>query len=424
MIRPRFAIPAACLILLGVGMVPATAQDDAFRSIRLQSRVDRVQPMTGIVLWASSPNVKTNAVQLEFRYMKYSDIVKRRGQYNWRVMDRLLDRVAARKHQAIVRFYFVYPGNPTTVPNYIKAISNYHETRGQSEGKPTMFPDWSHRALQEFTLEFYEKLAERYDNDPRLAFVETGFGLWAEYHIYSGPRLIGRTFPDKRFQSAFAKQLDRVFHRTPWLLSIDVADNFYAPFPDSEELQALSFGAFDDSFLCEQHARINAPRWEIIGRDRWKRAPAGGEISYYTKHDQKEALSKEGPHGIPFEKAAADFHITFMIANDQPKYQEMSRIRSAGLACGYRFRITGFEASRDRSRVMVTNVGVAPIYHDAYLAVNGIRSERSLKGLLPGESRTDEIAAGGASPKLTIACDRLVPGQTIEFEANLPGGTR
>jgi hypothetical protein len=38
---------------------------------------------------------------------------------------------------------------------------------------------------------------------------------------------------------------------------------------------------------------------------------------------------------------------------------------------------------------------------------------------LPGESRTDEIAAGGASPKLTIACDRLVPGQVIEYEAGL-----
>jgi hypothetical protein len=67
----------------------------------------------------------------------------------------------------------------------------------------------------------------------------------------------------------------------------------------------------------------------------------------------------------------------------------------------------------------VTNTGVAPLYHDAYLAVHGVRAERSLKGLLPGQSRTDEIASGGASPKLTIACDRLVPGQTIDFEANL-----
>ena len=72
----------------------------------------------------------------------------------------------------------------------------------------------------------------------------------------------------------------------------------------------------------------------------------------------------------------------------------------------------------------LTDRPLAPIYHDAHLAVNDIRAERSLKGLLPGESRTDEIASGGASPKLTIACDRLVPGQTIEFEANLHAGSR
>jgi hypothetical protein len=235
---------------------------------------------------------------------------------------------------------------------------------------------------------------------------------------------MGKTFPDKSFQAAFARQLDRVFRKTPWMISVDAADDEYAPFPDNDELMKLSFGVFDDSFLCQQHAKVNEPRWNIMGRDRWKRAPAGGEISYYTTHDQKEALSVDGPHRIPFENAAAAFHITFMIANDQPKYRPMDRLRSAGLACGYRFQIAGFEASNTRSRVTVTNRGVAPIYHDAYLAVNGVRSDRSLKGLLPGESRTDEIASGGASPKLTIACDRLVPGQSIEYDADLPGAPR
>ena len=410
---------AAMLMLLSLASTRVDAGDDAMHPVTLRARVDRVQPMTGLVLWATSEHNRTDAVQLEYSYMKYSDIVKRRGVYNWRVMDRLLDRVAQRQHQAIVRFYYVYPGNPTTVPDYIRAMRDYHETRGITEGKPTMFPDWSHRALQEFTLEFYEKLAERYDNDPRLAFIETGFGLWAEYHIYEGPRVLGKTFPDKAFQSAFALRLATLFQRTPWMLSINAADDEYAPFPDRDDLRKLAFGVFDDSFLCEQHARINEPRWEILDRDRWKIAPAGGEFSYYTKHDQQEALADAGPHGIPFEKAAAAFHLTFLIANDQPKYRTFDRIRSAGMACGYRFAITAFEASESRSRLTVTNRGVAPIYHDAFLAVNGVRSSRSLKGLLPGESRTDEIAAGGRSPRLTIASDRLVPGQSIGFDADL-----
>src|SRR5262249_39654796 len=142
---------------LATSLDRAHAQDkERFRPIPLRSRITHVQPMTGIVLWATSEHNKTSAVQLEYSYMKYGAIVKERGRYAWRAMDRLLERVAARKHQAIVRFYFVYPGNPTTVPNYIKAMPDYHETRGFSEGKPTGFPDWTSRALQEFTLEFYE----------------------------------------------------------------------------------------------------------------------------------------------------------------------------------------------------------------------------------------------------------------------------
>ena len=236
--------------------------------------------------------------------------------------------------------------------------------------------------------------------------------------------MIGKTFPDKAFQAAFARQLDRVFQKTPWMISVDAADDLYSPFTATKDLMQLPFGVFDDSFLCQQHARVNEQNWNAMGRDRWKRAPAGGEFSYYTARDQKEALAVNGPHGIPFENAAAAFHITFMIADGQPRHRPMDRIRSAGLACGYRFQVTGFEAGAKRSRVTVTNRGVAPIYHDAFLAVNGVRSERSLKGLLPGESRTDEIASGGVSPKLTIACDRLVPGQAIEYDADLPGGTR
>jgi hypothetical protein len=108
-----------------------------------------------------------------------------------------------------------------------------------------------------------------------------------------------------------------------------------------------------------------------------------------------------------------------MIGNDQPRHQPMDRIAAAGLACGYRFHIRAFEASPSRSRVTVSNSGVAPIYYDAYVAVNGVRGGKSLKGLLPLQAQTDEIASGGATPKLTIACDRLVPGQSIQFEANL-----
>jgi len=111
--------------------------------------------------------------------------------------------------------------------------------------------------------------------------------------------------------------------------------------------------------------------------------------------------------------------LSFIIANDQPEYQSMDRIRAAGRACGYRFRITDYRSGPGRSALTVTNVGIAAIYTDAFVAVAGRRSPASLKGLCPGESRTCEVAAEGEG--VAIECDRLVPGQRIEFEAALSG---
>ena len=89
------------------------------------------------------------------------------------------------------------------------------------------------------------------------------------------------------------------------------------------------------------------------------------------------------------------------------------------MACGYRFQVESFEASPRQYRVVIRNAGIAPIYYDAFPAVNEVRSQTSLKGLLPGEHRAFDIIAGGASPDLSIECDRLVPGQSIGFAANL-----
>lgn len=391
--------------------------------VALESSVDRVQPMTGLVLWPDNDHADTDAIQLEFSYMLYNDVVDAQGEYDWSAVDHLLDQIASRGHQAILRFRFIYPGfRETAVPDSIKQLPDYHEVIAKSEGKPTAFCDWSHPALQDFALEFHTRFAQRYDDDPRLAFVQVGFGLWAEYHIYDGPMKMGKTFPSKAFQAKFHRHLNTVYLHTPWSISIDAADEETTPFSQDPALLQLGFGLFDDSFLHGKHSEYNEACWNFFGRDRWERAPAGGEFSYYNSHDQKQALAPHGPHGESFEHAAARFHISYMFANDQPRYQPMQRLREAGMATGYRFRVTAFETDGQRCRATVTNTGIAPIYHDAFPAIGEARSETSLRGLLPGVQRVCIIPAPAThDARLSIASDRLVPGQVIQFDADLAG---
>jgi hypothetical protein len=390
-----------------------------YMPITVESEITGVQPMTGIVFWTTSPNNETDAISLEYSYMLFNEIVTDSGDYNWDKVEQKLDAVAGRMHQAIFRFRYTYPGQQTSVPEYIKNLPDYEETMGKSEGRDTWFPDWTHPELERFTLEFYSKFAERYDQDPRLAFIEVGFGLWAEYHIYDGPFILGKTFPSKAFQETFFYHLQSVFLHTPWCISIDAADDTYSPFEEKPELKEIRFGLFDDSFMHEKHStypeEYNMSGWKFFGEERFKTSPAGGEFSYYTDYDQQHVLDPGGPYGRSFEDFAAQYHITFMIGNDQPEYQTMDRIREAGMATGYEFGIVSFQASPDSSIVTVKNYGIAPFYHDAFVTVNGVRAGESLKNLAPGEEKTFDIASGGDDPVLTIESDRLVPGQQIGF---------
>jgi hypothetical protein len=372
--------------------------------------------MTGIVLWTTNEAVRTAPIQLEYSYFPYSQVIKGKDEYDWAPVDKMLMEVATRQHQAIPRFYDTYVGKPSGVPDYIRALPDYRGVEALSEKKKTGFSDWSHPELRRCTLEFFRQFAERYDHDPRLAFLEVGFGLWAEYHIYDGPMTMGGTFPSLDYQREFARTMAGSFRQTPWMLSVDAAAD-HTPFASDPKMLALSFGLFDDSFNHGAHARWNEPKWIALGRDRWKVAPTGGEFSFFEPKDQKEALAPKGPHGVSFEDHAAKFHISFMIGDAQPRHQKPERIREAGMACGYRFRVVDFRGSAERSVATIENTGIAPIYHDAFPAVGGVRSPTSLKGLLPGESRTFPIEAAGG--ELTIESNRLVPGQRIGFDADL-----
>ncbi|MFH0758965.1 MAG: T9SS type A sorting domain-containing protein [Bacteroidota bacterium] len=398
--------------MLVAGMLPA--QD--FEDLYPDQVITDVQPMTGIVFWDDSGDRDTDVISLEFSYMLYNRVVQDSGVYNWDVVDSKLDAIAARKHQAILRFRFVYPGYETSVPAYILGREDYHETVGISEGKTTHFPDWTNEELQRFTLEFYTRFAERYDKDPRLAFIQTGFGLWAEYHIYDGPFILGGTFPSKAFQEEFFYHMASVFKNIPWSISIDAADDTYTPFAGKPELKNIRFGLFDDSFMHKDHSSWNELEWNFFDREHYRLSPAGGEFSYYSGYDQEHVLDwPGGPYGTPFETWAENFHITYMIGNDQPGYQTMERIREAGMATGYRFKIVSLRSAPDTAVFEITNVGVAPIYYDAFIAVDGVRSPVSLKLLSPGDTAVCGVPAGAGGAELTIECDKLVEGQEIQF---------
>ena len=432
-------------IVFCLSLTTALAED--FRDISLNKTINELGPLKGIVLWHDNGKMNSykNSISLEYSYCLPCQVVTGKNeneiQYNWSSFETLLNSIANRGHQAIIRFRYEYPGKTiskntsgcdcdirgaTAVPAYIKDLSDYSETYSSNPGGDgnTYYADWSNSELQWFTKQFYKDFAKKYDNDPRIAFLQVGFGHWSEYHIYGTSLKLGTNFPSKNYQTEFLQIMNDAFKKTPWSISIDAADNSYAPIVGSSASMALNFGLFDDSFMHKDHNDYNESCWNRIGTNRWKTAPGGGEISYYTSNDQKNALNPAGMYGRTWEQQAAKFHITYMIANDavDGTYATVERVKEASINSGYKFQITKFQASDTQAKITVKNIGVAPIYHDAYVTVKNKRSDVSLKGLLPDEEQEYIVDVGinaNENPEPTITSDKILEGKTIPYQANL-----
>ena len=428
------------LALATAACVPAdknlpSGLDDSFAPVAIQGKVDAVQPSTGLVLWSENASNRHAAygktISLEYAYCLPCKVVtgKDNGviRYDWSSFNSWLKDVASRGHQAVVRFRYEYPGersvdgNPgtTAVPDYIKALPGYQETFYENEDGPTWYADWTNAELQWFTKQFYADFNAVYKNDPRIAFVEVGFGHWSEYHIYGTPLQTGVNFPSAAYQKEFLSYLADVLE-IPWLISIDAADS--SPVVGDASLMALTFGLFDDSFMHKEHeGDYNENCWNAIGKGtRWQTGACGGEISYYTSADQKNFLNPAGMYGVTWEQASAKYHISFMIANDAPgsQYGTAERFKEASMACGYHFALTGLYANGSQTAACVTNAGIAPIYRDAFLAVDGVRSDTSLKGLLPGDTLLVYVNKVTNGHDVTIESDYILPTQAIQFDAD------
>ena len=416
-------------------VIPAEL-DKSFTPVSIQSQVDAVQPGTGLVLWSENAANRHAAygktISLEYAYCLPSQVVtgKDNGvvRYDWSSFNSWLRDVASRGHQAVVRFRYEYPGEgsvdgqpgTTAVPGYIKKQPDYQETFYENEDGPTWYADWTNAELQWFTKQFYADFNAVYKNDPRIAFLELGFGHWSEYHIYGTPLQPGVNFPSDAYQKEFLEYVGGVLE-IPWLISIDAADS--SPVVGDASLMALTFGLFDDSFMHKDHeGDYNENCWKAIGKGtRWQTGACGGEISYYTSADQRNFLNPAGMYGVTWEQASAKYHISFMIANDAPgsQYGTAERFKEASMACGYHFALTGLYANEKQTAAYVTNTGVAPIYRDAFLSVDGVRSTTSLKGLLPGDTLLVYIDKPTSGTDLAIVSDYILPAQTIQFDAKL-----
>ena len=228
----RIAIALAATAGLVGATLPATASSAAtpqWTDLK-EAPAPVSNPMKGFMPWApedgSAPGTVANALPytLEWAPFPVKDVVTGRDTYDFTKVDALLDAIASRGHQAVIRFSLDTPGKETGMPQYlIDAGTDTSRTYDFYDNKKISFsPNYNDPKVQEMLLHFVTALGDKYDGDPRISYITAGlYGFWGEEHTYpyngyvndQNPKAIN-WMPSDEFRARLVEAWDEAFDDT------------------------------------------------------------------------------------------------------------------------------------------------------------------------------------------------------------------
>ncbi len=365
-------------------------------------------PLKGLVPYASGTNVHFPH-SMEFNYIGFAKLMKGYDEFDWRPMEKLLNEISGRGHQAVFRIYLEYPAKTDGIPSFLLSdglkVYKYLNTNTQpSPPAKVETPDYEDTNLRRALKNFVAALGMKYDGDPRIGFITAGLlGTWGEWHTY--PR--GELFASKTVQTEVMDAYESAFQVTPVLLRYPAgedtwgkASNASRPFgyhDDSFAWATLETGEKDDDWFYMPALKQAG----LLATDKWKAQPIGGEI-------RPEAWGKvfdadPGDKRIQnFRQCVDQTHASWLMDSGMFKkkagIERQQRAELEVRRMGYEFYVPSVNYSTDNNKLTMQlklqNRGVAPFYYDwkaeygmiANGKVNKINvSTGRLKGLLPGD---------------------------------------
>lgn len=333
---------------------------------------------------------------LEFNYIPYSALVKNYDDYDWQPLEQLLDDVASRGHQAVIRIFLEYPNKSGIIPPFLinsgLKVHRYLNTNTQPFPPAQVeTPDYEDTNLRKSLKNFIAAFGKKYDGDPRLGFITAGLlGTWGEWHTYPREEL----FASKTVQDEVLSAYEEAFKTTPVLLRYPAGKNDEQKAPNANR----NFGYHDDSFAwATLHTGKQDEEWFFLtalkeagksAEEKWQTYPIGGEIrpeAWGIVFDEQPG----NPQVQDFQRCVQETHVSWLMDSGMfQKKQSADRIQRAidqVRQMGYEFHIPlatlqvapwNSRSSNSRAansktsnshmlkiEVKVENRGVAPFYY-------------------------------------------------------------
>ena len=418
------------LIVLGVaitGLFPGasitsdTKSGRDFAACAAASSDALTNPLRGYHDWYGQSVVPQAGNSLEqYRRISWAELEPEKGAYNFRVLEEMLRRLKPGQRIAfgVLALNIGWSDRDgLDVPRYlVDAIPKgfWFEALDRNWKSENVYvPDWNDEYFLQRAERLLEALGEKYDHDPRIAWVDIRvYGNWGEWHLSGVPN--SRTAHNARAGAPASERTKRriidahvrAFPNTQLLMmSDDMTALLYAlslktKKPIGIRRDSLGSAHFEAIF---RNPIIGVAERELI-ENRWRVAPIVAEPIGDARH------FSDGPENML--RQVMQYHVS-TVSNgvfggrsnwNQFTIGEQDDLLKVGRCAGYAFEVLAAQASVARSsnkQVIVAlhlrNNGSAPVYEDWKISyrvqyANGhlsevVNSHFDLRSVLPGASK-------------------------------------
>ena len=403
-------------------------------------------PLKGLIPFQGSTTDFPHS--MEWFYLPVSDVQIAMNLFDWTALEEKLNACAEQGHQAVLRFYYDYPGMPTGVPDFL--IDKGLELRPYNEpddlGGGGLCPDYEDENLRKSMQNFISAFGAKYDGDARIAFVTEGLlGFWGEWHNWPFDEDATDGKPDWSISpTVYTEVLDafeNAFEATPLCVR--------EPKPGVDNA-SFDVGYHDDSFAyATLTTEAGGQDWSYgqklqnLGEsDKWKTNCIGGEVypaiqeGLFKKEPQyPDWIEEQGRQN--WDKCVEEAHPSWLMCDRIKLYQDVERDNAikASMQLGYDFTVTHAYFPEEIGEaplevtVKIKNIGVAPFYYDhtKWPVMLGAKNQEGLVARWKTDWDLSSIPADGNEVEFTHTIEKHKLGQgtytlCMKVSNPLPGG--
>lgn len=309
------------------------------------------------------PGLSTVYLRLPWAYLEPKE-----GEFCWEIIDTPAQRWIEKGKKVAFRITATENWMESATPPWVfEAGAKSYKVKGVYE------PEYDDPVFLEKAENFIKKMAQRYDGNPNVAFIDVGhFGMWGEGHtIFSTPT------HGKSWGVGTQKRIIDIYRRHFKKTLLCISDDFAGHDSPGDRFEitdyAFSKGVTirDDSILVQKPPR----HWYHSGMAQlfWPKLPVILEHEHYAPAVQRGSWNKE-----LLVKSVEDYHASYMSIHGWPRDVldgNRDAIDRINMRLGYRINLEKIRwPKKIRKNEYFTiesawkNAGVAPCYPGGYPA--------------------------------------------------------